>query len=265
MLRGASADASAALGDALRAMGVDDAGAVGNDLFAVADLLRQEPALRRVATDASVEGPAKSALVRGLLEGKVGAKALDLVSDAVSRRWTATRDLADVLEHLGVVAVVRSAGEPKQLSDELFSVNTLIANNGDLRNALADPARSTAEKRGLLADLFKGSVLPATLRLVEQAVAGSHRTVSAAIESYEKTAADVYGESVATVRTALPLTETDLSRLAAALSDQYGRPVHLNVIIDPTLVGGLRVEIGDDVIDGSVSARLDDARRRLAG
>ena len=55
------------------------------------------------------------------------------------------------------------------------------------------------------------------------------------------------------------------SRLAEALSTQYGRPVHLNIEVEPALLGGLRVEIGDDVIDGTVAARLDNARRKLAG
>ena len=54
-------------------------------------------------------------------------------------------------------------------------------------------------------------------------------------------------------------------RLAAALARTYGREVHLNVIVDPDVIGGIRVEIGDDVIDGTVSTRLDEAGRKLAG
>ena len=56
-----------------------------------------------------------------------------------------------------------------------------------------------------------------------------------------------------------------LGRLEAALSNQYGRTVHLNIVVDPDIIGGMRVEIGDDVIDGTVSGRLDEARRKLAG
>ena len=61
------------------------------------------------------------------------------------------------------------------------------------------------------------------------------------------------------------LSASDQERLAAALTRQYGRPVHLNIVIDPEVLGGLRVEIGDDVIDGTVVSRLDDARRKIAG
>ena len=73
------------------------------------------------------------------------------------------------------------------------------------------------------------------------------------------------GEGVARVRTARELTEAEQSRLAEGLSRQYGRTIRLNVVVEPELIGGLRVEVGDDVIDGSVAARLDDTRRRLAG
>ena len=53
--------------------------------------------------------------------------------------------------------------------------------------------------------------------------------------------------------------------MSGVLARQYDRPVHLNVVVDPEVIGGIRVEIGDDVIDGTVSSRLDEARRRLAG
>lgn len=265
LLRGASGDNLAALTDKVSTVGESQAARLGEDLFAVAALLRGEPSLRRVATDPSIDGSAKAGLIRGVLDGKVGAEALDVVADAVSRRWAAGRDLADTLEHLGVVAVVRSTNEGSRLSDELFEVARAVSANADLRDALSDPARSIEDKRGLLRGLLEGKVLPATLTLVAQSLSGSHRTVNAAISSFQKVAATVYGESVATVRTARPLGASDRERLAAALSRNYGRPVHLNVVVEPGLIGGLRIEIGDDVIDGTVASRLDDARRQLAG
>ena len=108
-------------------------------------------------------------------------------------------------------------------------------------------------------------MLPATTQLVKQALSGSYRTVVAALEDYERTAAQVQGERVATVHVARALSAADEQRLASALTRQYGRPVHLNIVIDPAVLGGLRVEIGDDVIDGTVVSRLDDARRKIAG
>ena len=111
MMRGASAEALADLQDRLRqALGSADAARVGDDLFGVASVLRSEAGLRRVATDVSTDAEAKVGLVRSIFDGKVDAVSLDLVSDAVRRRWTATRDLPDTLERLSEEAVVRSAG-----------------------------------------------------------------------------------------------------------------------------------------------------------
>ena len=106
---------------------------------------------------------------------------------------------------------------------------------------------------------------PATATLVSQAVSRGQGSVDAALEEFLDVAAEALEETVVTVHTARELSEADQERLAKALSAQYSTTVQLHVVLDPTLIGGLRVEIGDDVIDGSVSNRLDDAKRRIAG
>jgi len=268
-LRGASADALAALLAQLgeRLQGGSDAARISEDLFTVSSLIRAEPGLRRVSTDVSVEPEAKQRLVESILGGKVDPAALVLVSEAVGRRWTVGRDLADSLEHLAEVAAVRSAGDSQadRLADELFTVQQTVARTPELRDALADSTRSEADRTALVRSLLEGKALPATVALVTRAVSSSYRTVDAALAAYQQVAAEVNGERVATVRTAHALSDADRTRLADALSRQYGREVHLNVVVDPTVLGGLAVEIGDEVIDGTVASRLDDARRKLAG
>ncbi len=265
-IRGASAEAVAALTDQVGGVAEASAARVADDLFSVAGTLRAEGALRRFATDASVAAEARTGLVTELFGGKLDQASLELVTAAVERRWTRTRDLADALEHLGVMAAVRSAGtDSGRLVDELFAVRSTVAESSDLRNALSDPARSAADKGALVDDLLGGKALPATVALVKQSLAGSYRTVVVALEDYERVAASVHDQGVATVTVARPLSDADRDRLADALARQYGRAVHLNVVVEPDIVGGIRVEIGDDVIDGTISSRLDDARRRLAG
>lgn len=265
--RGASAEAVAALSQELESvLSGSDAARVGNDLFSVASVLRGEPGLRRVATDVSVAADAKSGLVRQVFGGKVDDGTLTLLGKSVERRWTASRDLADALEHLGVVATVKAAGaDGGRLADELFAFEGIVKDNPELRDALSDPARNADDKRGLVRGLLEGKGLPATSALVEQSLAGSHRTVAVALHQYQQVAAEVHGQGVATVRVARALSDADRQRLTDALVRQYDRPVHLNVVVDPEVIGGIRVEIGDDVIDGSVSSKLDDAQRKLAG
>jgi F-type H+-transporting ATPase subunit delta len=264
MLRGASAEAHQELAD--RLAGASQTPEVGEELFGVAGVLRGEPALRRVVTDASIEGSAKAALAGNVFGGSVGETTLELVKDAVQRRWTAGRDLADVLELLGVVSLVQSSGdEGGRISDELFEVRRVIDGQADLRSALSDPSRSKADKNGLLRGLFEGKVQSATLLLVGQALDGTHGAIDRGLVEFQNLAAEAKGEKIATVHTARELSSDERERLTAALSRQYGTSVHLQVVLDPEVVGGLRVAIGDDVIDGTVSGKLEDAQRKLAG
>ena len=269
MLRGASAEArsvlAATVGRLSKQGSLDANATLGEQLLAVADVLRSEPALRRVATDASVAGEAKAGLVGQVFEKKLDDTALDVVKEAVQQRWTSSRDLPDVVEQLGIEAVVRSAGvKGAQISDELFAVGQLVDHQPELRGALSDPARTVDDKAGLLSRILDGKVQPATLRLVTQAVRAD-APIGRAMEDYQRIAADVQDELIATVHTARPLSDAETSRLTAALGKTYAATVHLHVVEDPSLIGGLRVEIGDDVIDGSVASKLDNARRRIAG
>jgi len=267
--RGASAEAIAALTDELKGSvggSPEAAASTADSLFAVSRTLRAEPALRRFATDGSIPAEAKAGLVKEVFGGKLDGPALDVLVSAVSRRWTRSADLADGVERLSEVAAVLSAGEKgPELSDELFDLRRVVDHNPPLRDALSDPVRSVDDKAGLVDTLLAGKVQPATITLAKQALAGSYGTVSAALSAYRTLAGETFGESVATVHVARPLTADQSARLASALERKYGRPVHTNVVVDPNVVGGVRVELGDDVIDGTVSSRLDDAERLLAG
>ena len=269
-MRGASAESLATLTEDLGR--VIDSGAdgarIGDDLFAVSEVLRREPRLRRAATDLSTDPEAKSGLLRQIFGAKLDGASLDLVAKAAGLRWAGPRDLGYALEELGVIAVVKAAdlaGQADALEDQLFGFGRVVSENPGLRDALSDPARSIHDKQALVRDLLEGRATPAAIRLAEQSVTGTHRTVAVAIVAYQKVAANHRNRLVATVHAARDLGDADRQRLAGALARQYGRPVHLNVVVDPEVVGGLSVEIGDDVIDGTVAARLDNARRKLAG
>ncbi|HEU5037136.1 MAG TPA: F0F1 ATP synthase subunit delta [Nocardioides sp.] len=267
-LRGASADSLRELATELDGTlrGGSQAEVVAGELFTVAQLLRDEPSLRRVATDASLPAEPKQGLVNQVLGGKIDGATLGLVAKAATLRWTSSRDLPDALERLGELTVVSSVGnDADRLADEVFALSRTVTANPELRDALSNPARSRADKEQLLDGLLGGKVLPATLVLAKQALAGTYRTVTAALENYRKVAAEARNEYVATVRVVTPLSDGDRDRLVKALSEQYGREIHVNEIVDPSVIGGIRVEIGDDVIDGTVSSRLDDARRKLVG
>lgn len=267
--RGASADAVAALTEELKtavSASPEAAAKAADTLFEVSQTLRAEAALRRFVADASVPQEAKTGLVGEVFGGKVDATGLGVFESAVKHRWTHAGDLSDAVERLSEIAAVRSAGgEATRLADELFAVQQAVQETPELRDALSDPARRVEDKAALVDTLLGGKALPATVTLTKQALAGTYRTASAALGEYQKVAASVADEGTAVVRVAAPLSEAETTRLATALARKYGREVHLNVVVDPAVVGGIKVSIGDDVIDGTVSSRLEGAQRALAG
>ena len=246
-----------------------DLAALSDELFSVAALLDREHSLRRALTDPARDGDARVGLARAVLGGQVGGATADLLAWVVRARWSAPRDLGTALELLAVeaqVAAAERAGRLDAVEDELFRIGRVVAGAPELRSALSDDAAPVESRAALIEGLLDGRTTAETRRLVRQAVTAPRgRTFDRTVEIYGQVAADRRSRLVATVTAVTPLTEEQRGRLAAALQRIYGHEVHLNVQLDPALVGGIRVEIGDEVIDGSVESRLDDARRRLVG
>ena len=248
------------------AAGADPA-VLGEELFAVTHVLDREPGVRRALTEATSPTAARSGLARRLLDGRVSGPTLDLVTSMVDSHWSSPRDLADAAEQLAVLATSAAAegdGQLDDLEDELFRFGRILGTEPALRSALEDQGPDEG-KRGLLDALLAAKVTPAALRLITQAVIYPRgRNLETALDEYGRLAAAWRQRLIAVVRVATGLTEEQRGRLAAALSHTYGHDVHLNVVVDPRVVGGISVQIGDEFIDGSVASRLAQLRQRLA-
>jgi len=240
---------------------------LGDELFSVAHLLDREPGLRRALTDATSPAEARSGLATQLLDGRVSAATRDLVAGMVDYRWSSPRDLADAAEQLAVLATAAAAehdGQLDDLEDELFRFGRILGAEPALRSALEDQGPDEG-KRDLLDTLLAAKVSPAALRLITEAVIYPRgRNLETTLDEYGRLAAAWRQRLIAVVRVATGLTEDQRGRLAAALSQTYGHDVHLNVVVDPRVVGGMSVQIGDEFIDGSVASRLATLRQRLA-
>lgn len=244
-----------------------DAGQLASELFAVVSVLDATPTLRRVLTDPSSDDDAKEGLARKVLGGKVSDETLAVVSVGARLRWGSARDLPDALEQAGVSALVASADSGAsldELEDELFRFGRVVMADNELRSVLADRMVPVAPKVALVDRLLADKVTAATLALVHQAVAGRAGSFETTLDTFGAIAARSRSRLVATVRVAAPLEEDQRQRLAAALASQYGQDVHVNTVVDPAVIGGVSVHVGDEIIDGTVAGRLEDARRRIA-
>ena len=250
--------------------GADTAGQadqVGDDLFSVLHLLDREHGLRRALADPARPADEKGAIVVALLHGKISEPAEALVAATVRAHWASSVDMTDALEQLAVEAFAISAEEQGQLDDledELFRFSRVVATEPELRAALTEAVAPDEGKRQLLDTLLGGKVTPVTLRLVtEMSLHPRGRSLVASLDTCTQIAAERRRRLIAVVRSATELSVQQRQRLAQALAGIYGHEVYINVIIDPTVVGGLTVQVGDELIDGSVASRLGDLRRKL--
>ncbi|MEZ0073950.1 F0F1 ATP synthase subunit delta [Planotetraspora sp. GP83] len=269
-MRGLSRTALAEVEERFNAVAASaDLGTLAEELFAVADLFDREHGLRRGLSDPARPAEQKEQTIRALLQGKVSETALEITVAAVRAKWSRSGDLADALERIGVMAAAAEAESESRLDDvedELFRFGRILAANPGLRRWLSAPAVPAERKGELLADLLGGKVVPSTLRLVTQIAAHPRgRSLETALEEYGYIVARTRQRLVGVVRSAVPLAEEQKQRLATWLRATYGRDVHLNVEVDPEVLGGFSVRIGDDLIDTTIAGRIEEVRRRLAG
>ncbi|MFF9815926.1 F0F1 ATP synthase subunit delta [Streptomyces sp. NPDC014006] len=268
---GASREALAAARERLDALTDNtavDAAKLADELAAVTALLHREVSLRRVLTDPAQAGEAKAELVQRLLGAQVSGETADLVAGLVRSRWSQSRDLVDVLEELADVAdltAAQRAGTLDDVEDELFRFGRIVSSSTELRAALTNRKAGAPAKGELLRSLLGGRAKATTERLVTRLVTVPRgRSLEAGLESLSKLAADRRDRTVAVVTSAVPLSDGQKQRLGAALAKLYGRRMHLNLDVDPEVLGGIRVQVGDEVINGSLADRLEDAARRMA-
>ncbi|WP_217140181.1 F0F1 ATP synthase subunit delta [Streptomyces sp. AC627_RSS907] len=270
-MNGASREALAAARERLDALTDStsvDAAQLADELAAVTALLDREVSLRRVLTDPAQAADAKADLAGRILGGQVSGPTADLVAGTVRSRWSGSRDLVDALEELAATAdftAAQRAGTLDDVEDELFRFGRIVASDTGLRSALTDRSASTSAKSELLHSLLGGRAKATTERLVTRLVTAPRgRSLEAGLESLSKLAAERRNRAVAVVTSAVPLSDTQKRRLGAALAKLYGRAMHLNLDVDPEVLGGIRVRVGDEIINGSLADRLEDAARRMA-
>jgi F-type H+-transporting ATPase subunit delta len=269
---GASRDALAAAQERLEGLlstgGVDPT-TLGDDLFAVTSLLVGNAGLRRALTDPAKPADAKATLIERLLSGQVSGPALDLLTGVVRSRWSDPSDLVETVEGLAVTAELfnaEKAGRLDSVEDELFRFARTVAADVSLRDAFAARTVGAERKAELVRTLLAGKVAPESLRLaVQAAVSPRGLRTEQALDHFLEAAAARRRQLVAEVVAASPLTEGQRARLSTALRRIYGRDIRINLDVDPEVLGGLRIQVGGELIDSTVLARLNGARRSLAG
>jgi F-type H+-transporting ATPase subunit delta len=268
-MRGASRASYTELRERLTAAarGAVTAGRVGDELFAVVGLLDNEHGLRRALADPTKPSAEKAAVAGSLLHGKISAATEKLVAEAAAAHWASPGDLSDALEQLAIEAFAIAAQVGRSLDDledDLFRFDRLVSGQPALRTVLTGSTSADA-KASLLADLLADKVSEVSLRLITQVLTHPRgRSPQAVLDLCAAIAARRREQLIAVVRVAAELSAAQRKRLTDALTSAYGQGIHLNVVHDQSVIGGISVQIGDELVDGTAASRLADLGRKLA-
>ena len=273
MLKGASRQSLAVTRSALEKLisAVDAATAaqISADLFAMVKVLDASSAVRRALTDYARDESAKSTLGKDIFKGFGSAQALEIFSKMAGLRWSSPRDFGNVLEFLGVQALVASAekdGSLANLESEIFAISEVIAKSPELRAFLAVRNVVSAPKSELLTSLLSGKVTRATLDLTSYLVDHPRgRNVEAGLSEFASAIAEIKDRQIAHVVSATALNGEQISRLAKSLTKIFGREIKVTASVKQEVVGGMSIRVADELIDGTLLTRISQADRLLAG
>ena len=160
--------------------------------------------------------------------------------------------------------IARAEGSIDEVEDELFRFARSYESSDALRIALTDEQIPAAKRQAIIEDLLGGKATGTTVQLISMVVgSGRSRELPAIIDKVVARASSAKQLEVAEVRSAVELTADQQDRLKAALANATGKNVTLKVVVDPTVLGGLRATVGDTVIDGTVRTHLDQLKSRL--
>jgi F-type H+-transporting ATPase subunit delta len=256
-----------ALDNTLKGVSAVDASALSSDLFKALVAIDSSTGLRRALTDSSRDSSSKSDLVSDLFKKSLSGQALALLATATSLRWSSPSGIADGIEQIAVEAEAAAANLSDSLDrvqSEIFTFSKLLIENPDLRTALSDRAQSAESKQALLKSIFGSKFCASTSSLLSHSVESRRaRSIENTVDAYSHAVTARRNRVNAHIKSSIALSDGQAKKLADSLTKQIGQPVHLNIEIDPSILGGISIRFGDEVIDGTISNRLAEASRAL--
>jgi len=238
--------------------------ATGEQLLAAALVVDDSAALRSALADDTAALENRRSIVKAVF-GAYTPAAIAVLETLASQRWSTEDDLVSGIERLGIRALAASAPQSASIDDELFAFATAVSSDPDLELALGSRLGAADGKVALVVNLLGSKASTQTVAILSALVGRpSGRRIAGLIRYAATIVADESNQAIATVTVAAALTTAQTQRLAQALSAKQGSTIRINQIVDPSILGGMRVQIGDEVTDGSIASRLADLRVRLA-
>ena len=222
---------------------------LASELFAVVDVLDHNGTLRRAVTDSSRDAAARQGIANTVFGGKISSQAMAVLTNAVAQRWSDDADLANALD---------------EVLNELLTFVRTVDSNAQAQEALSDHQASKEAKKKLAVALGGPATTAEGVLLLERVGSNPRgRHAARVADEFAEIIVTRQNRYIARVTSAIALSQAQLERLGRALNAVYGRELKLDVSVDPAVLGGLRVQVGDEVIDGTVETRMSDLTRSI--
>ncbi len=238
-------------------------------ILLLADAISENKTLVNTLTDSGISPEARAGIAKDVLTKIGNPDSVSLIAQAVAMRWSETDDLIQSLEASGARAAFAAAeltNELDRVEDEIFAFERAIAASGELELLLANPNMTQKARASFIEDLVGKQFLASSILLIVHTLGHRHdHSITSSLNDLQKLAAARRGRVLAEVTAAIALSDEQKSRLEKALTAIYSKSVEVQVVIDRKVIGGVSVRVGDEVIDGTITSRLAQVKRQLAG
>ena len=246
----------------------NDAWEIGNELFTITYGYDHTPRIPRALTDPGRPTEDKVALLNNLLGKQALPLTMEILTDLVGRSWSRAGDIDNAIEDFAVDAMMYQADDEKKtlkVSVQLAQLQSALLNLPVVRSDLSDSQGPLNVRYELLHALIDGADFDRiTVRLAEHCTRNPrNRRYLESVQWLINKFSRHMGESMVTVTTATPLSDEQSDKLARIYTKKTGRPVHIHSVVDPTVMGGMRIQVGDEVTDNTVVAQLENLKRKV--
>lgn len=240
---------------------------VARELFDAVRVVDSSNQLVRLLSDSGRDADLKVDVVRRIFTDSASREVVEIVSEVARHSWSEQHHVLQAIELAGAHVLLKVAehdGVVDKVSEELLQFAAIVRDTPELSTTFDSTRESVDERVALLGRLLSEKVTRSTLLIAQQAVRfDTSVKVPARLEFFAEFASARRDRLTGTVTSAIALKDSQRERLERILATQYGRAVTVNYEVDPDVVGGMHITVGDDLYDATIAGRVRDVHAKL--
>jgi F-type H+-transporting ATPase subunit delta len=241
---------------------------VSKQLIMMSRMIESNNTLARFLSTQTLSSKAKVDLLNEVFGKRVYNITVEKIAvELITDRWSKVDDLIDAFEKVAIEIAIQAAfldGTLQQIENELFVYIETLKGDARLRDALSNEKAPIKARFGLIDSLLKGKANEVTLLLAKISTQSLNRfRYLLSISLIAGYVAQKRKKIIVTITSPVIPSEKQIKELEDAMIRKYNHPVQLNVVVDSDVIGGIRLQVASDVIDGTIRTQIDNVKRRF--